>query len=96
MTEQDFQILRNVRGQLVPVATVLCLGHSPRQAMDRAALAINIDARLAPDVLLLQDAPGQVRIVPSDILVGGGVTCRVLGLNESVQAAYAGLAVNLT
>ena len=96
MIEQDFQVMRCINAQLVPVATVLCLGDSPRQAMDRAALAINIDARLAPDVLLLQDQPGTVTIQPGDILVGGGVTCRVLGMNESALALYAGLAVNLT
>lgn len=98
MQEHDFQLLRGRGTQLVPLATILCLGTSPRQAMDRAALALNINPTLAPDVLVLhaQPNPPALRILPGDILTGGGITCRVLDHAETTRATHHGQAVNLT
>lgn len=66
--------------------------------MDRAALALNVSPTLAPDVLVLhaQPNPEVLRILPGDILTGGGITCRVLDHTETTRAAHQGQAVNLT
>jgi len=98
MQEHDFQVLHAAGAQLVPLATILCLGTSPRQAMDRAALALNVSPALAPDVLVLhaQLNPQALRILPGDILTGGGITCRVLDHAETTHATHQGQAVNLT
>ncbi|WP_164473570.1 hypothetical protein [Deinococcus psychrotolerans] len=38
----------------------------------------------------------RLRILPGDILIGGGVTCRVLDHAETTRATHQGQAVNLT
>lgn len=83
MNEYALEHLRAQGSQLVTLGTVLVQGEHPRHAMDRAALAVNFSPAIAPDVLYLPAQPGDLpRIEQGDILVGGGVTSRVLSFTE--------------
>ncbi|GBF04736.1 hypothetical protein DAERI_020333 [Deinococcus aerius] len=73
-------------------AQILVQGRDIHDAMDRAALALNVRARLAPDVLVFTVVQGlrQEQVRPGDLLVGGGLTARVLSLGDFRDAAFIG------
>lgn len=68
----DFHLLRHTEAQLRVLAQILGQGRDIHDATDRAALALNVRAQLAPDVLVftLVQAPRQEQIRPGDLLVG--------------------------
>lgn len=92
MKEFDFHLLRHAEAQLQVIAQILVQGRDIYDAMDRAALALNVRARLAPDVLVFTvvQGPRQEQVRPGDLLVGGGLTARVLSLNDFRSAPSIG------
>ncbi|GAA5533876.1 hypothetical protein [Deinococcus aluminii] len=91
MKENSIEHLRLQGGELRLLATLLVQGDTPRHAMDRAALRLNVGPGLAPDLLVLHAVPGPPdRILPGDILVGGGVTTRVLPTSDIRPTDFTG------